>query len=106
MGIWAPDVHRISVGHALLNLAVAFSTLGGILTVASYMAPKSPVVHSDIQSLLGGLDRATNLPVKLTWISTCCFDAQVPREFPYDGLSRELGGEGQGVSGNAHIEHT
>ncbi|KAG0144093.1 hypothetical protein CROQUDRAFT_47776 [Cronartium quercuum f. sp. fusiforme G11] len=65
MGIWAPDVHRISVRHALLNLAVAFSALGGILTTAAYVAPKSPVV---------------------------------PREFPYDGLSRELGGEGQGVS--------
>ncbi|EGG06461.1 uncharacterized protein MELLADRAFT_86651 [Melampsora larici-populina 98AG31] len=64
MGIWAPDVHRISVSHALLNLAIAFSTLGGIMTAAAYVAPKSPVV---------------------------------PREFPYNGLTQELGGEGQGV---------
>ncbi|KAA1070518.1 hypothetical protein PGT21_014637 [Puccinia graminis f. sp. tritici] len=64
MGIWAPDVHRISVPSALINLAVAFTGLGVILVSAAYMAPSSPVV---------------------------------PRTFPFDGLTRELGGPGQGV---------
>ncbi|KAA1129309.1 hypothetical protein PGTUg99_026183 [Puccinia graminis f. sp. tritici] len=44
MGIWAPDVHRISVPSALINLAVAFTGLGVILVSAAYMAPSSPVV--------------------------------------------------------------
>jgi hypothetical protein len=56
MGIWAPDVHRISVPSALINLAVAFTGLGAILVSAAYMAPSSPVVsrlkidfHKDVR---------------------------------------------------------
>ncbi|KAH9813735.1 hypothetical protein DFH28DRAFT_1096251 [Melampsora americana] len=64
MGIWAPDVHRISPSHALLNLSIAFSVLAGIMSISSSLAPSSPVV---------------------------------PREFPYDGLCKELGGEDQRV---------
>lgn len=64
IGMWAPDVHRISVPSALINMAVAFTGLGIILLSAAYTAPSSPVV---------------------------------PRTFPFDGLTRELGGPGQGV---------
>ena len=64
MGIWAPDVHRISVSSALVNLAVAFTGLGLVLATAASLAPSSPVV---------------------------------PRTFPFDGLTKELGGPGQGV---------
>ncbi|CAH7685054.1 hypothetical protein BY996DRAFT_6416008 [Phakopsora pachyrhizi] len=64
MGIWAPDVHRISVSTALKNIAVAFGVIGLILGAAAATAPSSPVV---------------------------------PRTFPFDGLTRELGGPGQGV---------
>ncbi|KAH9448700.1 hypothetical protein MJO29_014927 [Puccinia striiformis f. sp. tritici] len=71
MGMWAPDVHRISVSTALKGMAVAFSGVGAILLAAGYMAPSSPVV---------------------------------PRTFPYDGLSRELGGPGQGVKRNSRSE--
>jgi hypothetical protein len=48
MGIWAPDVHRISVPSALMNLAVAFTGLGVVLLTAAYMAPAPPVVSPTI----------------------------------------------------------
>jgi len=73
MGIWAPDVHRISVSSALMNMAVAFAGLGVVLASAAYMAPASPVV---------------------------------PRTFPFDGLSKELGGPGLGVKTGSSAEES
>ncbi|MBW0490294.1 hypothetical protein O181_030009 [Austropuccinia psidii MF-1] len=60
MGMWAPDVHNISVRTALTNLSVAFGVLGLILGGSAYLAPSSPVVprtfpYNGLAKELGGL---------------------------------------------------
>ncbi|WOO80110.1 uncharacterized protein LOC62_03G003621 [Vanrija pseudolonga] len=59
LGMWGPDVHKISPGRALAQIGIAASLIAAFGYLIYQTAPESPVAR---------------------------------REYPYDGLSKELGG--------------